>query len=245
VTGTTVHTAPTPRPSAGELLAVAASSAKNAWAAGYVTARGPLILHWNGTAWKRSPLPSSARGRIEAVATTSPGNAWATDTRNRLGSQIWHWNGTRWHRVAIPVISGQTIFLGGVTALSAKNAWAVGTAFVRASVTLHTLVLHWNGARWRRVRSPNPPSIDGDALDGVGASSADNAWAVGSNTAGPSLAEHWDGTSWRAVPTHSCGSLASVAVLPSGRAWAVGAIGAQTPVILRWNGSIWQSVPRT
>jgi len=38
---------------------VAATSAANAWAVGGLDR--PLILHWNGTAWKRAPLPSPDR----------------------------------------------------------------------------------------------------------------------------------------------------------------------------------------
>ena len=94
------------------------------------------------------------------------------------------------------------------------------------------MILHWNGARWRRTLSPSPPAPGGDFLGAVSSSSADNAWAVGSTTKGQMLAEHWNGTSWRVVPIPGCDSLAGVSVLPSGRARAVG-----SPPILHWNGS--------
>jgi len=236
VTGSTVRTVPTPRPRGGWLFGVAATSATNAWAVGYIAAGPPLILHWNGTAWKRSPLPRHARGRVDGVAATSATNAWAIDTPSRGNSQIWHWNGNRWSRVATPAIAGQTYFLHGVAAISARNAWAVG----RTSSSGETVILHWNGARWRRTPSPTPPAPAGDFLGAVSASSADNAWAVGSTTKGEMLAEHWDGSSWQVVPIPGCGSLAGVWVLPSGRAWAVG-----SPPILRWNGTAWHSVPLT
>ena len=245
VTAGKVQAVPTPRPLGGKLEDVTATSATNAWAVGYISGGGPLILHWNGTAWKRSPLPSHARGRIDGVAAISATNAWAIDGRSRANSQLWHWNGSRWSRVATPAIKGQTEFLGGVTATSAKNAWAAGTSFVPTTVTIRTVILHWNGVRWRRTPSPNPPTIDGDGLFAVSASSADDAWAVGTNTAGPSLTEHWNGTSWRAVPAPGCAALADVSVLPSGTAWAVGSFGNQKPVILRWNGTAWHSAPLT
>jgi hypothetical protein len=245
VTGSTVQKVPTPGPAGGRLLGVAATSATNAWAVGYITAGGPLILHWNGTAWKRSALPRHSGGRIDAVAATSATNAWAIDTRNRAGSQILHWNGKRWSHVTIPVIAGQTYFLGGVTATSAKNAWAAGSSFVHRTVTLRTVILHWNGTRWRRTPSPTPPAPDGSGLADVGASSAGNAWAVGSTTAGLTVAEHWDGTSWKVVPTPVCGELDGISILPSGRAWAVGFADHFKPLILRWNGTAWKPVPLT
>jgi hypothetical protein len=42
--------------------------------------------------------------------------------------------------------------LGGVAALSASNAWAVG------SDANNPLILHWNGKAWRRVAAPRPCS---------------------------------------------------------------------------------------
>ena len=243
VTGTTVRAVPTPKPLGGKLLSVTATSAKNAWAAGYNSGGGPLILHWNGTTWTRSVIPAHASGRISGVAATSATNAWAIDNRRHGSAQIWHWNGKRWSRIAAPVIKGQKYSLGGVAATSARNAWAVGTSFVAATVTVRTVILHWNGARWRRTPSPNPPAPDGDALLAVSASSADNAWAVGTSTAGPSLTEHWNGTSWRAVPAPGCAVLAAVSIRPSGRGWAVGSFGNRMPVILQWNGTSWQSMP--
>ena len=38
-----------------------------------------------------------------------------------------------------------------VAAVTAKNAWAVGYA------GQNTLIEHWNGTRWLRAASPNPP----------------------------------------------------------------------------------------
>ena len=245
MTGGTVHPVPTPGPGGGELLGVAATSATNAWAVGYIAGHGPLILHWKGTAWKRAPLPRSARGRMDGVAATSATNAWAISSRSHKGSQIWHWNGKRWSRVSFPLTPGQIDYLGGVTATSARNAWAVGGSFSPRTVILHTVIFRWNGARWKRTPSPNPSGPLSDDLSAVSASSPGNAWAVGTSPEGAvSLAEHWDGTSWKAAPS-GCGELAGVSVLPSGHAWAVGFTGNHMPQILHWNGSAWQSVPLT
>jgi hypothetical protein len=51
LTGTSVRRVQAPNLRGGQLLGVAATSAKNAWAVGKIS-RGPArILHWNGTAW--------------------------------------------------------------------------------------------------------------------------------------------------------------------------------------------------
>jgi hypothetical protein len=236
VTGRTVRAEQVPFPRAGWLFGVAATSAANAWAVGYIAAGPPLILHWNGTRWERSRLPRHAAGAVNSVAATTATNAWAIDTSSHGNSQIWHWNGRRWSRATTPTIAGQTYALAGVAATSATNAWAVGVTSISGS----TVILHWNGARWRRTPSPSPPAPGGDFLSAVSASSADDAWAVGSIVPNKFLAEHWDGNSWQVVPIPGCGSLSGVSVLPSGRAWAVG-----SPPILRWNGTAWHSVPLT
>ena len=49
--------------------------------------------------------------------------------------------------------------------------------------------------------SPNPSA--GSVLDGVAATSAGNAWAVGStpSLAGSTLILHWNGKAWTRVPS--------------------------------------------
>jgi hypothetical protein len=64
--------------------------------------------------------------------------------------------------------------LTGVTVISARDAWAVGSY---GNPDQHTLIEHWNGKSWRLVRSPSP----GLSAVTVGvASSGTTIWAVGS-----------------------------------------------------------------
>jgi hypothetical protein len=69
-----------PNPGTGALLnAVAATSHKDAWAVGYFNdgvTNSTLILHWNGTMWKRAPSPNpDFADLLEGVSTTSAKNA--------------------------------------------------------------------------------------------------------------------------------------------------------------------------
>jgi hypothetical protein len=76
---------------------VTATSASNAWAVGS-TGTKTLIVHWNGTAWKRVPSPTPAAGGfLGGVTATSARNAWAV---GRTGGKtlIEHWNGVTWRR---------------------------------------------------------------------------------------------------------------------------------------------------
>ena len=207
--------------------AVAVTSVRNAWAVG--GGLRTVILHWNGTAWKRAPSPGIA-GSLSSVAAISGGDAWAvgdTSTQPGRGAPlILHWNGKAWKRVPSPNRGAGTV-LDGVAATSAGDAWAVGYAGMgpRTCRRCTTLILHWNGKAWRRVPSPNP-SI-GSVLYAVTATSAGNAWAVGYT---PSLARstlilHWNGKAWTRVPSPNPpggGTLTGVAATSARSAWAVG-----------------------
>jgi hypothetical protein len=131
----------------------------------------------------------------------------------------------------------------GVSAFSARNAWAVGQ--YQSGAVTRTLIAHWNGFSWRQVPSPNPaPAGDSDNLNGVAATSASNAWAVGAQN-GHSLLLRWNGKVWRTVRSPDIGNLAGVAATSATNAWAVGIggpRGTQT-AIEHWNGKTWTVVP--
>ena len=175
-------------PVANALRGVAAISGTDAWAVGFNTSTGiqskTLIVHWNGRTWKHvvSPNPSHS-SQLTAVAATSARNAWAVGSYyDGRGGQtlIEHWNGHAWTRVASPDPAGfwHANNLTGVTAVSARDAWAVG--WYRHHAVTRTLILHWNGRSWKRVASPDPDGPGGgDALNAISASSGTNVWAVG------------------------------------------------------------------
>ena len=70
------------------------------------------------------------------------------------------------------------ISLGGVAALSASNAWAVGTWSRTGSSGSKSLIEHWTGGRWRLQASPSPGN-DTNSLAAVAALSVTDAWEIG------------------------------------------------------------------
>jgi hypothetical protein len=84
------------------------------------------------------------------------------------------WNGRAWKIVANPS-PGQEPSLAGVSAVSARNAWAVGSYL--AGSNNQTLIMHWDGRAWDQIVSPAPGNAS--LLNGVAAASASNVWAVG------------------------------------------------------------------
>ena len=167
-------------------------------------------MQWNGTAWQHVPSPNpvgpAGINGLSAVAATSATDAWAVGagTKGSVTQEDFalHWDGTAWHSVPVPQPDRFHNLLG-VAATSASNAWAVGDYGMGGPS--HTLVLQWNGTAWTRVPSPSPGGQAGDdSLQAVAATSATDAWTVGSydnGQAAGTLILHWDGTAWTQVPS--------------------------------------------
>jgi hypothetical protein len=156
-----------------------------------------------------------------------------------------------------PGVYGNIIW--GMSAIRANDVWAVG---VKATATSNdTLALHWNGATWTAVPTPNPDAEcqDGDImwtgqeLSGVSGVSPTDVWAVGGGCYGiDALIEHWNGSAWSIVASPplgvdgggAWGALSSVAAISSSNVWAVGYVSSNglEPLVEHWGGSGWTRV---
>jgi hypothetical protein len=115
-----------------------------------------------------------------------------------------------------------------------------------------TLAEQWDGSTWRIRRTPSP----GDAftgLSGVSCRGASDCMAVGSYVNGSdrtaTLAERWDGRTWRVLPTPDPGprlsSLTAVSCTGASDCMAVGYFdqaGTRQALAERWDGSHWQAL---
>jgi hypothetical protein len=163
-----------------------------------------------------------------------------------------------WTLVPSPNEPGDN-FLLGVDATDAGHVWAVGRQFPANGTTSHSLILRNDGSAWRPAPQTGfPPNSE---LYGVDAVTANDAWAVGYTWVGfggrsRTLAAHWDGAAWTAVPTpnasaDSLNNLAAVAAVPGspGSVWAVGISGESAApanrhaLILRRAGGTWRVLP--
>jgi hypothetical protein len=255
--GTAWSVAVTPNPGDfDQLIGVAATSTGNAWAAGTTDGafgEQTLAERWNGTAWKVAPSPNPGTfTEPAAVAATSATDAWAVGSlitaTEGVQSLAEHWDGTAWSVVPTPVIPGSAGFTS-VSATSATNAWAVGG--FNSGTGEQLLAEHWDGTAWAISGTlPLPPGArsTGSGLASVKATSASNAWAVGSyQTADGNvlpLVERWDGTSWTMATTPATvfGWFNSVTATSATSAWAVGVTvssGSARPLIEHWDGTAW------
>jgi hypothetical protein len=148
--------------------------------------------------------------------------------------------------------------VNGIDALSPDDAWAVG---ILRGVPQQVATLHWDGTAWTTIPGANPNAGDDNVLSAVAAVAADNVWAVGytSHTVRAqavqrdvhrTLIEHWDGTSWTAVPSPNVGKgsnvLVSIAAAGPDDVWAVGYTAKtkkRTTLVIHWNGASWSVVP--
>ncbi|MGH3410932.1 MAG: hypothetical protein ACRDRJ_51815 [Streptosporangiaceae bacterium] len=84
--------------------AVAASSARSAWAVGdsykFPSTFKTLVLRWNGASWKQVAAPSPAGSHLWGVAAVSASDAWAVGASGLTSQKtmILHWNGKAWSR---------------------------------------------------------------------------------------------------------------------------------------------------
>ena len=132
----------------GNLVGVAAASASNVWAVGYVV-NGPKqqleTWHWNGRNW--APVGSKAvAGSLTplfAVAAAG-GDAWAVGGRPDDRTIVLHWRRGTWAAVPVPPAFRKSGLLS-VAVVSPRDVWAAGIG----------LVLHWNGKGWSRHPGPD------------------------------------------------------------------------------------------
>ena len=115
---------------------------------------------------------------------------------------------------------------------------------------IQTLAEEWDGTTWRIEPTPAPAGTQFARLTAVACATAVSCVAVGTYTdsasVSRSLAERWDGTTWRLLPVPDPaggGRLNGVACTSSSACIAVG--GSVTPLVEQWDGATWriQAIP--
>jgi len=251
-TGQSLATLPSPFDAdTGSWEGIAAISTSNIWVVGQTYqpdgSAHAVAQHWDGSCWRTVRIPDGLNTTAIAVgARTDVWSLGASGHDVNGGAPVGRWDGTRWHILPAPVVNGG---VSAVAVVSADDVWAVGNHNSPGPA----LTVHWDGRRWRETPSPNGPASR--QLSGVAAVSSRDVWAVGgtdTNGGGndDSLAQHWDGVRWRAIPTPHDGALYesildAVAAVSAHDVWAVGRYGFSTshPLIDHWDGRRWAVVP--
>src|SRR4051794_404418 len=194
-----------------------------------------VVLATGGPAWAATatqvPVASTGFfGGFLGVDAVSASDGWAVGGNG--SGVVQRFNGTRWSMFPSPDLLGgganSWADLSGVDATSGSTAFAVGNSTAAGGGAKSAVALRWNGTAWSRQAVPKPAGMDTE-LSAVKAFSNSDVWAVGqtastNSTFRTTLAMHYNGTAWSAVPTPSAGSrtnfLTAVDGVTSSNVWA-------------------------
>ena len=222
------------------------------------TADGPALAGSCEPAW--NVVPTQSQGTVDnflhAAAAVAPNDVWAVGSTNqsRPITVIEHWDGSSWALVSSPNVGGEANYLYGIDSVSSSNIWAVGAYLSEVNNRHRTLILHYDGATWTAVASPNV-GTGNNYLQAVEVVSATNVWAVGyyhdAVESVRTLILHYDGANWMAVqspnPNASGNYLYGLSATASNDVWAVGATyqpswGNLQTLVLHYDGLAWTTV---
>lgn len=142
-----------------EDMRVAAVSPTDAWAGGWYSTPdggngGPLLRHWDGTAWNPVAVPADADiMNIMAIEATSADDVWVTGFSATEQPRALHYDGTSWTPTAIPY-TGLYGELYGLSSTGPDDVWAVGRTLLDEKDGGHSLVMHYDGTSWHQVAAP-------------------------------------------------------------------------------------------
>jgi len=257
----TVQATPNPRQGSGFLSGVSCTSASACVAVGAANAFTPtattLAERWNGTRWaiQATPNPPQGGGTLNGVSCTSAAACTAVGGAN-AGTFAERWNGAGWSLQSTPTPAGSSgAFLNSAACPSPSACSAVG-AYLDSSGTLQPLAERWDGTSWSMQAAPNPAG--GSQLIGVACTSAAGCLAVGNssqnhnNQSPATLAERWNGSTWRVQHTPNplgaaASTLNAASCVSASACTAVGNTsnrrGTSLTLAQRWNGRTWSIQP--
>ena len=254
--------------------AVAELNRANVWAVGFSfdcrSLLKPMILHFDGTSWRSVASPvlgTNDNSALNGIAAIAPNNIYAVGYQPAENGAVLplveHFDGHSWSVVTIPDADSPGIVLTSVSADSANDVWAVGTSTDQPSLSIQTLVEHFDGTQWAVVPSPNPlpkSFFNQNVLSSVKAISSSDVTAAGfildfALQRQLTLIEHWDGTQWSVVdsPNASTDSgalniLTGVSGFSSTDLYAVGFLensstsGQPKTLVEHFNGTSWSII---
>jgi len=253
------------------LNAVAAVDGNDVWAVGFsftcTALLRPMALHWNGSQWAVVATPklntndNAALNGILAFASDDVFAVGYQPAKNgAVQTLIEHWDGSAWSVVASPNANNTGNVLMSISGTSPTDIWAVGDK-TAPGIEVRTLALHFDGATWSVVPTPNPvggSSLDLNVLTSVVASSANDVTAVGftlANQTELTMAQHWNGTKWSVAPTPnqstvlgSLNTLRGLTAVSATDLYAVGffndaaSAGQDRTLILHFDGMNWRII---
>ncbi|WP_030796408.1 hypothetical protein [Streptomyces sp. NRRL S-337] len=154
------HRQPLPDVGKGELSALTAVAPDDIWAAGAAYApdeksqQSALLLHFDGTSWRRvtAPGPHTTHNWLGAITALSADDIWAvggSTTGSTERPLALHWNGSTWTTAKTPDVADGRLRAVGRTGNG--DLWALGGKGAAP------VALHWNDQRdqWEKTTAPD------------------------------------------------------------------------------------------
>ncbi len=173
---------------------------------------------------------------MQAVSASDAANAWALGGTGCCNLLVGHWNGKKWGTIAVPGNIGggftNQVTGGSVAAIAGGRAMIFVESTDQELGTSFVVALEWRGRSWSAEHAFT------DQPGGVIASGPDDVWGFDSGT--PS-ADHYNGTSWSAIP------IPVIAAQASGNAaagdWVTGTVAAQPGRVelMHWSKGAWRN----
>lgn len=244
------------------LSSVSCPSTTSCFAVGYTInakANTAVVTHWNGTSWSIAPLVRPAGASIvflSGISCPSATRCFAAgtyeDKHQDIKPLIYRWNGLGWKIMAGPTFAGRAYpALNDIACPTPTSCYIAGSITTRYGIrTTRRVIEHWDGTRWSLTNFPLPkyPST-WDVLVGVSCVNDTSCIAVGYIERGPAItvAERWDGTHWKVVPSPNQDAqwteLDRVACPAATSCTAVGRYeqNESKPLAQQWDGARWST----
>jgi len=175
----------------------------------FVTLAVPASASGPGWSRARTPNPLARTGQLSWVSCPTATRCIAVGTyvdASGTGLNLSErWDGTSWSRLSAPNPRGAQVTQPmGITCTSSSSCLAVGQ-YIDGRGRSHAFAQRWNGTTWHLLAVPEPPGSQSSLLSIDTCSSSSSCVAVGNytdRTGTPrTLAERWDGTTWKVQPT--------------------------------------------
>jgi hypothetical protein len=185
---------------------IAMVAGKTLWTTGWAGSTASACLKtkiwgWIDSVWRPVSFPlQNGCGTFDAIAAGPQGTVFVVgEYASCLNCTVKYvslwWTGRKWRQVPVIPDAKNGSDFSAVTSAPDGAAWAIASFDP-------VIILRWTGNSWRQVPNGKFPSLS--TLDAVAATSARDAWAVGSYEGtypGPSylsttLILHWNGKTW-------------------------------------------------
>jgi hypothetical protein len=229
-----------------------------------IGARHTLAEAWNGKTWRilSGPATHSSDSVLGSIS-CSTANICLAVGEKRIDTAVpatevsltETWNGTRWTIVSSPSPGTSVNDLTGVSCPGHTTCVAAGWLLNGRSPSSKPLAMRWDGSKWRLLHPLSAGPVT--ALDGISCAHPAECMAIGADLGKARthglLAESWNGTTWRMLPTAAHvpaeANLLAISCPRPGRCVAVGdylgSTGSMRALAEEWTGAKWILINQT